>query len=213
VKKCAFVLLLAILSTVLITACTPEPISAISARDFDTRLSNLSTSLNAHELSEISTMIINAHRDDFSDISGWFNDTDIIDRDVLRKNIILDSRFSTVTLSLNNSNRVSRVNYIFDIVDLEHFVGYIAYDIHFADSRVITRSIDGSDVVEISEEELLDALEDALVENGNLSFTARYRFTNSNGDNARFSFGFSMRHTAVGLIFFESKDFTLDLFS
>jgi hypothetical protein len=98
---------------------TPKP--GITAEEFNTRLMAMSETLDIKELAEISTLIINANKEDFDDIEGW--DAGIF---FPTKRITLGSKSVLVRLS-DRGDRITSVEYYYEDDDFEDFLHHNQY--------------------------------------------------------------------------------------
>jgi len=178
--------------------------SELSARDFNTRLSNMATSLNERELAEISTMIINAHRNDFDDIEGWHTAHNVLNNEVLRKQIRLDRRPVTVTLDLSN-NRVSNVWYHWDNANHEDFFKNVDWDIVGENQRITTLNESREQVVIEDRDEIITMFAESIVYGSRIDLTYRWDFTNRNETDATIVHSFSIEHSSIAGVFYFSS--------
>lgn len=167
--------------------------SSISAADYDTRLTNMMLDMSESELSEISTMIIGCGKKDFEELNGWYYDKDILNKDILCKEILLDGRSIKTEMSLDG-NRINEVKYSFNDAIFEDFTGYIGFNALVGiDAPISLREEDeeGNFIfVDISEDGLTDRLIDFVEDNEDLSFSCSWDFANKNETEARIRFSY-----------------------
>ena len=172
----------------------PQP--SVSARDFNTRLANMSQTMRARELAEISAGVLNAHRRDFADLDGWYTATGSMGREVLRRQIRLDGRDFTVTLEFGNNN-VSSVRYAFDKTTrdideiLELYVAYVFFDAMGENLR-ITSGASGAEMEALETiEEANERLVEAIAARESIQLIFSWDLVTANGDEARMGFSFA----------------------
>jgi hypothetical protein len=157
----------------------------ISAEEFDMRMSKMERSLDMTELVEISTLIINAKKEEFDDIDGWdFDDT----RLPLEKNTTLGSKLVKVRTSLNYG-MISGVAYEFDVI-LDEFFEYITSNV-VANNLTINLHIDGELTELESKEELPDIIIAAHRNREKISLQYRWINENKNGDRTTIAYLYS----------------------
>lgn len=185
----------------------PEIQPVMSAEDFDLRLSQMANAHNAQELAEISTSVINAKKEDFEALSGWYSDVDVLDNEVLKKMITLWEDETEVTLSFEDG-RVSSVDYWNEEAIFDNIVDYVAYS-QIGENLSIT-TFEGTESVTVeSEDAATELLVDAIVNRENVSMHYRYDYTNKNGDAARIRVSFSISPLGMDDLYFSSTDFSL----
>jgi len=191
-----------------ITACGPEP--ALSAKDYDTRLSNLKSDLDVREIIEISTQVINAHKKDFDDIQGWYADKDLIGREVVRKQTRVNGRGIEITLELKK-DRVSGVKYSYDDSDIDDFFGYIKFDTYGENMQVSWSELGGDGKGDFADnDELLDKFAVMLAEDESVLYIWRWDYTNKNEDDCRVSYSFGFNYSdIIGAVMSTSMTFSL----
>ena len=173
--------------------------SAISAREFDTRLSNMHFDLNARELAEISTLIMGASRSDFEQLDGWYFGVDVLGDDVLQKHTLLGGREVVAELSLNN-NRVSRVAYFYDSAQLSDVTNHVAFGSLTGGDKQISAFTANGEMVELGDDvsaasELLVA---SILNRERVHLIFSWDYTNSNGDTASIQFSFASEQRQTG---------------
>ena len=198
-------------SVLFLTGCSgdgrPEIAPAISAKDFNTRLENMEQKLNAGDLAEISTLIINAPSDYFDDIEGWYHDRDTLDKEILKKVTRLDSRPVEVELKLKD-DRVSSVRYSFKDVTFNDFAEFVAYQYVGSNLQISTFDIESMTNIDIPDEHaMIEMLGEAVAGKERLSLTFIYDFINSNSDESEIVYSFHYSPSIAGDIYNASTTF------
>ena len=201
-KKIAVLLTFALLVVGLV-GCGAGIEPAVSARDFNTRLTNMELSSSARELLEISTGVIHADRGDFADLDGWYTALGLLDREELRLQTFLDGREVEVALRLDDNGRVSRVGYSVnrntrDLDEiLELYFGYMPFDMIGENLRI--SSFVGTEQVEVEDIDVAnEKLVEAIYNNGRAQLIFAWDVESRHGDEARISFSFSLNWMPTG---------------
>ena len=200
----------------LLMGCNGEagPSSNISAQDYNTRLTNMRFSLNAEELSEISTGIIGASKGYFEGLGEWYLTTGLLDREVLRLQTVLDGREARVVLTLGDDGVVTQVQYNFEHIPesiddiIDSYSRYIPFDFVGENVR-ITTTVDGRSIELEDDAAAAQMLAEAIYYGSALSVIRIWDYVNSFGDAASITFSFSYQDLVLNHVTFEMITFRL----
>jgi len=176
-KKIFVIIIIALI--VLSTGCHPGVQPSLSAKEYDTRLSDMRTELDLQELAEITTAMFDAQTNDFENISGWSVEQNQINRDVLRKNIMLGGRKVSIQLGLRD-NRVYSAFYNFDEVTVDDFFLYKSIDDIGTDLKITFSPHGTQERTEIiNEDELVEFFDNMILNKESYHFWLSWDYINS----------------------------------